>query len=69
MAEILNDALVTAFSGTDYQQRIEDFGIDHQLIMDYLENRDADGVKLAMNLHLKKLYQDLPSDIKSSQRD
>ena len=24
-----------------------------QLIMDYLENRDADGVKLAMNLHLK----------------
>lgn len=59
LAEILNDALVTAFSGTDYQQRIEDFGIDHQLIMDYLENRDADGVKLAMNLHLKnsiKLY-------------
>lgn len=53
LAEILNDALVTAFSGTDYQQRIEDFGIDHQLIMDYLENRDADGVKLAMNLHLK----------------
>lgn len=59
LAEILNDALVTAFSGTDYQQRIEDFGIDHQLIMDYLENRDADGVKLAMNLHLKnsiKIY-------------
>lgn len=27
--------------------------------MDYLENRDADGVKLAMNLHLKnsiKIY-------------
>ena len=59
LAEILNDALVTAFIGTDYQQRIEDFGIDHQLIMDYLENRDADGVKLAMNLHLKnsiKIY-------------
>lgn len=59
LAEILNDALITAFSGTDFQQRIEDFGIDHQLIMDYLENRDADGVKLAMNLHLKnsiKIY-------------
>lgn len=59
MADILNDALKKAFSASKFEQRIEDFGTDHQLIMEYLAKRDANGTKLAMDLHLKnamKLY-------------
>ncbi len=53
LASILNDALAKAFVRADFHQRIEDFSTDHQLIMDYLSRRDADGVKLAMDLHMK----------------
>lgn len=60
LTDILNDALMQAFNDSEFQQHIEDFGSDHQLIMDYLAKRDANGAKLAMDLHLKnsiKLYQ------------
>lgn len=52
--DILNDALLKAFNASRFKQQIEDFAMDHQLIMDYLANRDADGAKLAMDLHLKR---------------
>ena len=59
VADILNDALKKEFCESEFEQRIEDFGTDHQLIMEYLAKRDADGTRLAMDLHLKnamKLY-------------
>ena len=33
-------------------QSIDDFYLDHQLIMDYLKRRDAEGARLAMRMHL-----------------
>ena len=36
----------------------EDSLLDHQLIMRFLQNRDADGAKLAMELHMKHALRD-----------
>ena len=33
-------------------QSIDDFYLDHQLIMDYLKRRDPEGARLAMRMHL-----------------
>lgn len=54
LADILNAALMKTFHDSELEQRIENFATDHQLIMDYLVKRDANGAKLAMDLHLKK---------------
>lgn len=53
LAVILNEALVKAFTEAGKVQAIENFYMDHQMIMDYLERRDPEGAQLAMDLHMK----------------
>jgi DNA-binding FadR family transcriptional regulator len=53
--EIVNSALVTAFDDSNIKQTLfEDTIMDHRMIMNYLKLRDAEGVRNAMYLHIKR---------------
>lgn len=57
--ELLHKALIQSFRENKVQQTMsEDSLLDHQLIMRFLQNRDADGAKLAMELHMKHALRD-----------
>ncbi|MBP1736287.1 MAG: transcriptional regulator [Oscillospiraceae bacterium] len=57
--ELINSALVTAFEDSDIKQKLfDDTIMDHKMIMNYLQLRDAEGVKHAMYLHIKHSMKD-----------
>lgn len=59
LMELLHKALIQSFRENKVQQTMsEDSLLDHQLIMRFLQNRDADGAKLAMELHMKHALRD-----------
>ncbi|MCI8689733.1 MAG: FadR family transcriptional regulator [Oscillibacter sp.] len=59
LMELLHEALIRAFRENNIQQTLShDTLQDHQLIMDFLRSRDASGVKLAMDLHMKHAMRD-----------
>lgn len=54
LIEIINQALVKAFKESDIKQTIFlDALYDHKMIMNYLKMRDAEGVRQAVELHMK----------------
>lgn len=59
LMEVLHSALIRAFHETRVKQVMSpDSLLDHQLIMDFLRARDADGAKLAMELHVKRAIRE-----------
>lgn len=57
--EVINDALIKAFDACELNQTLYgDVLMDHQMIMNYLKLRDAEGVKQAMVLHMKHAMKD-----------
>lgn len=59
LMEITNKALIQAFRESNLSQTLfTDMIDDHRMIMNYLEMRDADGVREAMRLHMKHSMMD-----------
>lgn len=59
LMEFLHQALIHAFQNNQVRQTMSPESLlDHQLIMNYLRNRDANGAKLAMELHMKHALSD-----------
>lgn len=49
---MISNAFLQLFRDGRLSQRIDDFYLDHDLIMDYLKKRNPEGARLAMKLHL-----------------
>lgn len=56
---IINSVIVKGHHETHTKQTISDMNMhDHQLIIEYLQQRDPDGAKLSMDLHIKHSVKD-----------